>query len=70
MDINKLVKMNFAVPVLINFAFNNEIIGRLVVENNQMKFEGNGNLSAKIFFNQYVKPLVDGYFREKLEMFN
>ena len=47
--------------VFINFVWNNEIIGRLSVENNQLKFEGEGKLSALIFFNECLKPYIDQY---------
>lgn len=50
-------------PVLINFEWNHEIIGRLLVENNSLKFEGKGNLSAMIFFNECLKPIIDNYIR-------
>jgi len=64
MNINELLKTVNYNPdkfVIMNFAFNNEIIGRLVVENNQLKFEGEGKLSALIFFNECLKPYIDQY---------
>lgn len=70
MDINKLLNIDNIKPVLINFAFNNEIIGRLVIENNGLKFEGNGNLSANIFFNECLKPIIDNYINEKKVLLN
>jgi hypothetical protein len=65
MNIDKLLSYNHANPILINFEWNHEIIGRLSVENNQLKFEGNGNLSAMIFFNECLKPIIDNYIRDK-----
>ncbi len=65
MDINKLLYPNQR-TVIVNFAtLNHEIIGRLIIENNRLKFEGNSELSANIFFNEALKPVVDNYLREQ-----
>jgi hypothetical protein len=68
MDINKLLDTvnHNDKTILINFGTpNQEIVGRLVIENNQFRFEGNGNLSAQIFFNEYLKPMIDNYINNR-----
>ena len=70
MEKSKLVDYKFNEPNCIIFWLNGREIGKLSFEEDGIKFEGDADESAKILFNQYVKPLVDGYFKEKLELFN
>jgi hypothetical protein len=67
MDIDKLLDtVHNDKSILISFVNpNKEIIGRLVIENREIKFEGNGNLSAQIFFNECLKPIVDNYINNR-----
>jgi len=66
MDIDKLLDtVHNDKRILISFVNpNKEIIGRLVIENREMRFEGNGNLSAQIFFNECLKPIIDNYISQ------
>ena len=70
MERNRFVDFKFNEPNCIIFWLNGREIGRLLFGEEGTKFEGDADDSAKIFFNQYVKPLVDGYFKEKLELIN
>jgi hypothetical protein len=70
MERSRFVDYKFNEPNCIVFWLNGREIGKLLFEEEEVRFEGDADDSAKIFFNQYVKPLVDGYFKEKLELFN
>jgi len=70
MEKSRFVDFKFNEPNCIIFWLNGREIGKLSFEEDGIKFEGDADDSAKIFFNQYVKPLVDGYFKEKLELIN
>jgi hypothetical protein len=70
MERSRFVDFKFNEPNCIVFWLNGREIGKLLFEEEEVRFEGDADDSAKIFFNQYVKPLVDGYFKEKLELFN
>lgn len=41
-------------------------IASLYIEDGQLCFEGNMDEAAKMFFEEYVKPLADEYIREAL----
>lgn len=70
MEKSRFVDYKFNEPNRIVFWINGRVVGELLFGEEGVRFDGDADESAKIFFNQYVKPLVDGYFREKLEMIN
>ena len=41
-------------------------VGSLTWEDGKMRFEGNAEESAKIFFDYFLKPMVDGYIKSEL----
>jgi hypothetical protein len=42
-------------------------VGKLYFGSGRLVFYGNAAESAKIFFEHYLKPMVDGYIEEKLD---
>ena len=62
-------KVNFANPDLLTFHLDGKVIGRLIIKDNKLEFIGDTNTSAKILFNE-LKPYIDKYIREKLELIN
>ena len=44
-----------------------ELVARLWVEDDVLKFEGELCEGAKLFFEFFLKPIVDNYIREKLK---
>ena len=41
-------------------------VGSLTWEDGKMRFEGDAEESAKIFFDYFLKPMVDGYIEERI----
>ena len=41
-------------------------VGKIIWEDGAMRFEGNAEESAKIFFDYFLKPMIDGYIKEQL----
>lgn len=52
-------------PCLIQFVDRGEI-ARLWWSDGELRFEGNADRAAKIFFEQFLKPLVDEYIEARL----
>ena len=44
----------------------NKEIGRLSLKNNKIKFKGNADKSAKVFFEYCLKGYVDEYIKEQI----
>ena len=42
-------------------------LGRLTFDDNQIHFTGKADESAKIFFENFLKPLCDDYIKERLD---
>lgn len=68
-NINRIKRVSFTNPILLSFLFENKEIGKLIIKDNKLEFMGNAGTSAKILFNQ-LKPYIDNYIKEKLEMIN
>jgi len=47
----------------------NKRMGRIWFCNGVMKFDGAMEESAKLFFRRFLKPIVDAYIKEKLEVY-
>lgn len=48
------------------FGGDGKVVGTLSFGDDIMKFEGEADKSAKIFFEHYLKPIIDNYIRNKL----
>lgn len=44
-----------------------EVVGRIEIVNGEFRFTGYANESAKIFFEQVLKPMCDEYIRNEIE---
>ena len=66
---NNFKKVNFAVPDLLTFYLKGKIVGKLVIKDNKLEFIGDTDTSAKILFDK-LKPAIDNYIKEKLELIN
>lgn len=69
-NINRLIKVNIVNPTILTFFLDKKEIGRLIIKDNKLEFVGDAHISATILFNKILKPVVDGYIKEKLELIN
>jgi len=69
-NINRFIGVNFANPTILTFLLDNKEIGKLVIRDNKLEFMGDAHISAQIFLNNFMKPVVDNYIKEKLELLN
>ncbi len=54
-------------PVAIEFfPTESEPVTKLYVEDGELRFTGNMDAAAKIFFDQCLKPMCDNYIKEQL----
>lgn len=66
----EFVEVNLSTPTIMTFYFNNKEMGRIFIQYNELKFRGKADVSAKIFMDKFLKPLVDDYIKEKLVSVN
>lgn len=66
----EFVNVNLSTPTIMTFYFNSKEMGRLFIKYNELKFMGKADISAKIFMDKFLKPLVDDYIKEKLGSIN
>lgn len=64
-DTDSLIKIEIS-PVPTSIIFGNDI-GKLSWEDGKMKFEGNADESARIFFEEFLRPYIDSYIKSELE---
>jgi len=69
-NISKFVGINLATPRILTFYLDDREIGKLFIQEDKMKFEGDAHISARILFDKHLKPIIDVYIKEKFEMFN
>jgi len=69
-NINRFIGVNLANPTILTFLLDNKEIGKLVIRDNKLEFMGDTHISAQIFLNNFMKPIVDNYIKEKLELLN
>jgi len=55
---------------VVSFHDNNGEVGRIEFSSGVIKFVGNAEESAKLFFENLLKNIVDRYVNEKLSSFN
>ena len=67
---NKLIGINIANPTILTFYLDRKEIGKLVIQDNKLEFVGDVHISATILFNKILKPVIDDYIKEKLELIN
>ncbi len=63
------VSANLANPTILNFILNGKIIGKFIIKDDKLEFVGDTDKSVKIFLDK-IKPFIDNYIKEKLEMRN
>jgi hypothetical protein len=44
----------------------NEIVGRIEIEDGELRFTGSADESAKMFFGQILKPMCDDYISNEM----
>lgn len=65
----RFVSSNLANPTILNFVLNGKVIGKFIINNDKLEFVGDADGSVKIFLDK-IKPFIDNYIKEKLEMRN
>lgn len=61
--------MSFSSPDILTFFLDGKEIGKLVIKDGKLEFMGDADISAKILFDK-LKPLIDGYIKEKTVSLN
>ena len=61
--------MSFSSPAILTFFLDGKEIGKLVIKDGKLEFMGDADISAKILFDK-LKPLIDGYIKEKTVSLN
>lgn len=66
----KLLDFKSITPTSVIFTKDGKEVGKILIEKDGLKFIGNADKSAKVFFDYFLKPIVDSYIKEKIELFN
>uniref|UniRef100_A0A6M3KTK2 Uncharacterized protein n=1 Tax=viral metagenome TaxID=1070528 RepID=A0A6M3KTK2_9ZZZZ len=68
-NINRFIGVDLANPTLLTFFLDKKEVGRLIVRDDKLEFVGDAYTSTQAFLNG-IKPIVDNYIKEKLDLLN